>query len=564
MVVNILTRGVTAMRWASSLTIMGLICVGPAYAQDTAAKPQPDCHKTLFGGSSCASVQTSGPAATANQAAANKCRFGTTAAGRLLCANPKLASMDLKLSRVIREAKQGLTPEKRKALEDDQRAWIRDRNGKCGLQGKDSAPLDQLRRSEKCVEDEISQRIALLQNRAQADSTKPDPCQSAKGASARLICSDPHLAEINLALSKAYHDVEEAASPADRRRIAQDYLAWEERRDKECGLTGLDAAPTDQVRPATLCLERKISAQVSAVLANSQINSAPSSIAQPAQDIAVTPILASNTSSGSQGPGSKTFQALTFSGSAEAIRGVITCSAPATNKYIGALVGAVPDGSWITAIRIEDDANSYRIFKEDRWAPVVNRIRTAARSACAAAVAAGTLRNTANESIKNLDGRFAVYAAQGLFAAYSAGENAPWTAQINLFKTAEELKARLQIDSWVDPGQLTNNPYFYKDKVIGAVLQFEQMFSQNDAIFTREGRDIFVANTPPKLFNSGELIVLAGRVEGNKGVIKSSGDETLMPALEYVGMAQCGDNCEALEKLPTSGPPNLLTTQAGK
>ena len=90
------------------------------------------------------------------------------------------------------------------------------------------------------------------------------------------------------------------------------------------------------------------------------------------------------------------------------------------------------------------------------------------------------------------------------------------------------------------------------------------MLSQDDAVFTRNGDDIFVAGIPANQFKPGELIVLAGRVKGNKGVIESSGDEALMPALEYVSTAKCDNICEALEKMPTPGPSTLPTPEPGK
>ena len=95
------------------------------------------------------------------------------------------------------------------------------------------------------MKDEIKERIDALQREAQKteannsnNANNTNVCQSAKGASERLICADPDLADANLALSKAYQDAEKAASVDDKARLAQEQLAWLRARDERCGLTG--------------------------------------------------------------------------------------------------------------------------------------------------------------------------------------------------------------------------------------------------------------------------------------------------------------------------------------
>ena len=148
-----------------------------------------------------------------------------------------------------------------------------------------------------------------------------------------------------------------------------------------------------------------------------------------------------------------------------------------------------------------------------------------------------------NEPISELYDVFEVYSPQGLFMAYSTGQNTPWTLQTNLPKARRAVKTDLGIETWVKPSQLTRNPYFFKDSLVGMVIQFDHMLSGNEAVFTRSGAQIFVSGVPPTLFQSKEQVVLAGRVTGNKGVISPSGSETLLPALDYVGAYKCGNTC---------------------
>ena len=90
------------------------------------------------------------------------------------------------------------------------------------------------------------------------------------------------------------------------------------------------------------------------------------------------------------------------------------------------------------------------------------------------------------------------------------------------------------------------NPYFFKGSLVGMVINFDRMLSANEAVFTRDGSKIFVSGVPKTLFRGNELVVLAGRVMGNKGVISELGSEDLLPALAYVGAHTCDSACAGL------------------
>jgi hypothetical protein len=201
-------------------------------------------------------------------------------------------------------------------------------------------------------------------------------------------------------------------------------------------------------------------------------------------------------------------------------------------------------GKWIVRIAINNNENSYRLFETDSWAAFLDNLRVAVRTACTSAFKSGRLRNAANEPINELNDVFEVYSPQGLFAAYSIGQNNSWTLQTNIPKARKVVKSDLGIQTWLDPSQLARNPYFFKGSVVGMVIQFDHMLSDNEAVFERPGAEIFVSGVSPSLFQNKELVVLAGRVTGNKGLVSPVGSEALLPALDYVGAYKCSNGCD--------------------
>jgi uncharacterized protein YecT (DUF1311 family) len=436
-------------------TLLAVLLGGTVHAQVGSFQPERDCHTTLFGGTTCTQQAASVPTqATPSAPVANTCRFGIGAAARLMCADPKLAALDLAMVKAYRRNMEGIAPDKKKVLLAEQAEWIRQRNQKCGLAGEDNAPLDQIRPAAQCMMDEIKERTEALQSEVEkTDANNSDPCQSAKTASERLICADPDLADADLALSKVYQDAEKAAPLDVRTRLAQEQLTWVHGRDAKCGLIGKDAVPIDELREAKPCMEGEMKARFAALLT--------------------------------------------------AYRG--KSSSPA-----GASAGpAVPANSQAAII--------------------------------SPAVETGALADRAT-SPRNSPALHVSTAAQEPGGA----------SDTDLSRARMKLAADLGIQRWIDLKQLARNPYFYKDTVVGVVLSFERSISKHEAIFALDNNQVFVAGVPSTpLLGVGE-IVLAGRVKGNKGVIDNSGNEAIFPALDYVGRASCGSQCEALAKLNAS------------
>jgi uncharacterized protein YecT (DUF1311 family) len=371
-------------------------------------------------------------------------------------------------------------------------------------------------------------------------------CKSAREASVRLICADPDLAAVDSILAIAFQDAKNAAPSDAQKLLVNEQLTWMRERNQKCGLTGKDNEPVRVLLSGKQCMEGAIEARIDELQDASQTASISLSSASNAQNVIITQL---TLPAGSGGPGGSgpnelpTFQELHFSVPTAGIGGTISCSAQSSVQG-DELANTPLQGKRIVKIAIDDDANSYRLFENDTWGPVLDNLRNAVHSACESALRTGRLRNAANEAVSELNDAFAVSSPRGLFVAYSVGQNTSWTLQINLPKARKKVKADLGIQTWVDPSQLARNPYFFKGSLVGMVIQFDRMLSQNDAVFTRPGAEIYVSGVPPTLFQTKELVVLAGRVTGNKGVISPLGSEALLPALDYVGAYKCGNGCE--------------------
>jgi uncharacterized protein YecT (DUF1311 family) len=117
----------------------------------------------LFAGS--LSAQQSVPPSTSMT-----CKSAKGAWARLICADPDLAAVDSILAIAFQDAKDAVSPDVQKLLVKEQQTWTRERNQKCGLTGKDNAPIGVLLSGKQCVEDAIDARIDELQDGTQTGS----------------------------------------------------------------------------------------------------------------------------------------------------------------------------------------------------------------------------------------------------------------------------------------------------------------------------------------------------------------------------------------------------------
>jgi uncharacterized protein YecT (DUF1311 family) len=126
------------------------------------------------------------------------CAKAKTAAARLICADGELARLDGELSVAFQKWKA------------DQLAWIRDRNTRCELDGKNSAAIEVLASSKRCMAARIQERIAFLTHIETTTARKVAPsvpasavrpssdlkdtsCGRADAGSAAALCANRYL-----------------------------------------------------------------------------------------------------------------------------------------------------------------------------------------------------------------------------------------------------------------------------------------------------------------------------------------------------------------------------------
>jgi uncharacterized protein YecT (DUF1311 family) len=373
-------------------------------------------------------------------------------------------------------------------------------------------------------------------------------CKSAKIPSARLICADADLTALVSVLALAITDAKNAASsPEEQKSLASEQQAWVWDRDRKCGLIPKVNPSRDKLQAAKKCMIDMIEARI-ADLQDKPDPDSTSSLPQAGPAIVVTPLVqAPALGETGQRAHEPSIQDLHFSATAEAVSGTIKCSVLPSQQGLESLNNTPLAGSRVVTIAFDDEVHSYRLFEDDAWSPILNSARAAAFAACANATKSSQLTNAGNEPASAMPEAVVAYSPQGLFVAYSLGKDTPWILKTNLPQARKKVKADLGIESWTTPSQLIRNPYFYKDVVVGMIVQFRRMVSGNEAIFDRSGTKVFVSAVPANLFQSGELVVLAGRVLGNKGLVSPNGSEELLPALNYVATFKCGGaSCEGL------------------
>lgn len=413
------------------------------------------------------------------------CATARTAAARLICADPELSARDAKLAAAYRQKKNHSPLAEQSALLKEQLLWMRQRDQKCGLVGKDAAPLAELREAKPCVESELDARLAELQN--------PPPLNT--------VTSNPVLPP------------SAAATPG---------VALNEP-------TSTANAPAPVPNPT-------------AVSTNS-VNSLPTN-----QDIIIAPLVQQTAIAAGAGQAASSLDKFRFSASASHISGTADCGTPSSHAANGAANASLSVGLMPTVkIELADDANSYQLFENDSWRVVLDEVREAVHSACLKALSAS---NNGSQTTTDLDHVYEVNSSAGLFVAHGTGLTGPWSVTTNVPQTRKKLQSDLGIEKWIKPSQLARNPYFFKDEVVGMVVQLDHKISDTQAVFVRSSAQIFVAGVP-KNFTSRDMMVLAGRVVGNKGVVDQSGSEQLMPAVDYIGTADCTQACEALAGLAT-------------
>jgi uncharacterized protein YecT (DUF1311 family) len=414
------------------------------------------------------------------------CSAATTAAARLICAEPDLSARDAKLATAFRQLKSKSSPAAQQALLNERLIWVRERDQRCGLAGKDGASLDELRKAKGCMLDALNARLAELQkiipvNSSSAtkgmESSSPNP-ETSKSGAARSIASS---------------DLSVPTGP-----------------DVTSAIPGGAGAPAGAQNPPA-----------------------------PNQDVILTPL--TTTSSTEPHPSRARFN---FSISASGLSGTVDCLDQASATDASSAAASNIPSRILVRIVLNDDPGTASIFEGDAWRAQLDRLRQAIHGSCSAASDRST---TASERSNGANEIYKVNSTRGLFVARSGGSGA-WIVEKNLPQTRKKVQADLGVQKWLKPSVLTRNPYFFKDIVAGMVVHLDHKISDHEAVFTQAGAQIFVSGVPRDLADS-EALVLSARVVGNKGVVDPSGSERLIPALDYLNSVACANVCEALSDI---------------
>jgi uncharacterized protein YecT (DUF1311 family) len=391
------------------------------------------------------------------------CSTAKTAASRLICADPDLFARNAKLAAAYRQKKSQTPLATQKELVNEQLIWIQQRNQKCGLVGKDSASLDELRNAKECIQGEIDARLTQLQDPAQLNPPSSTPTTNASSPTANAVSVAPRVA----------------------------------------------VAPTFSQ------------------------NSAASG-----QDIVVTPVAPTTAQPGTAQMGSN--GKLQFLAPASGVSGTAECG-KISSSYAPSASAA---SRLVIEITLKDDTSSFSLFENDTWRSVLDKVRQAVHAKCLY----GSISTNSPQISSRLNELYEVTSSRGLFVAHGSALDSAWSVETNLPGTRKKFQSDLGIEKWVKASVLARNPYFFKDMVVGMIVQLDHRISDRVAVFARSDARILVSSVPESFVNQ-DLVVLAGRVTGNKGVVDPSGIEQLMPAVDYFGTADCAQACEALLSL---------------
>jgi len=122
----------------------------------------------------------------------NHCEVVRDPADQLFCGDPELNIMSTRLNSAIQDRLNRL-PNRRLAIEENAE-WIRNRNSSCGIFGRQSVSIQDVKSVKACLLKETEERIAIL----------IDPnfdCLATNTTAGMLICSDPSLAIAKMELN---------------------------------------------------------------------------------------------------------------------------------------------------------------------------------------------------------------------------------------------------------------------------------------------------------------------------------------------------------------------------
>jgi len=428
------------------------------------------------------------------------CSKAKSAAARLICSDLELSKADGALGAQFKSALSGKDDVAKKAIVDQQLAWLRERNARCGVgPDKASVPVEQLTTAKPCMMTAIQERIAFL---GTGQSQTSSPTQTPKASRTATESTSPAVMVRNSILE---HWNPPAGGPSQEFTIRfslnkngtvsgpVSVFLRDGPGEPELRASVLDAvfaaAPYTMLRPETYETWQRIEVTLDPKLVVAQTST---------QIVLGTGCLEPLVPA--QGPDGQQIASACKIGTD---RYRIWCT---NGKIIEHGNEPAPSGTWgfISPCVSEQAASTATALQPQ--ATDQNSI--------------GGLAGLAEGSRRNYE----QWARNVAIERQQAQQNA-------LVKQA--LRTKVQFDlgyqSYVRTQELIANPFVYKGTVVALQTVFERMLSENDAVFTLQGA-IVVTGVPPTMFRGNEMVILAIKVLGAKDGV---------PYGEYVAVYKC-------------------------
>lgn len=105
----------------------------------------------------------------------------------------------------------------------------------------------------------------------------------------------------------------------------------------------------------------------------------------------------------------------------------------------------------------------------------------------------------------------------------------------------DQFRQKHGIEQWIQPSQLTANPFVFEGKVIAVPITFIQMISATEGLF-EEG--VLVTDIPKGTFTARYYVLIGGVVKGTRAIKTPFGNEATVPVIKYLGMVPRFDHIQ--------------------
>ena len=117
-----------------------------------------------------------------------ECWKAKTASARLICSDDELAQLDSKLGAVFQQRKAQLSSAEQSNFVHNEVIWIKDRNKRCDLVGKDNMTIEVLVTSKPCLVQAIQSRVSELEAQISAPDGPVETAPNIADQNGAAVC----------------------------------------------------------------------------------------------------------------------------------------------------------------------------------------------------------------------------------------------------------------------------------------------------------------------------------------------------------------------------------------